>query len=395
MADMARLVVRDADSPRDALEAEQWASSVLGSLEVGRLGDAKLTDMFRSELCAAVELIGTRKSLATLRAFGAVGTETLRAQARVAADRISGASTDEPAWVEELGTWQPARAMLMSDDEFDDGLAVIVEFAGADSSSHTLGVCVDHNLGGLVKDVYVAGPLGELRGDLRSLGSDGSFLGLRDLDLAEARARIASALDVLDHTYDPPVDPSVRALRAFIEARLALLPPGGEHQPDVSEMSMEERGGLVEDFLACAEGGRWRDDDEAKDVIATVINFGADYNYGGPLRWSPTVVEIFMTSWLPRKVIDERSFFERVAEVLPDWVAYAGRRCNVRRQPLDGAISAVANCRDAMLEAIDDTGTWGPAKAFVAAAQSGGVDLSDSDAVERFTVVYNEQLGAR
>jgi hypothetical protein len=64
-------------------------------------------------------------------------------------------------------------------------------------------------------------------------------------------------------------------------------------------------------------------------------------------------------------------------------------------KPLDGAISAVANCRDAMLEAIDDTGTWGPAKAFVAAAQSGGVDLSDSDAVERFTVVYNEQLGAR
>lgn len=40
---------------------------------------------------------------------------------------------------------------------------------------------------------------------------------------------------------------------------------------------------------------------KARDVVELAIDFGADYNHGGPLRWSPVVVEVFMTNWLARK----------------------------------------------------------------------------------------------
>jgi hypothetical protein len=80
--------------------------------------------------------------------------------------------------------------------------------------------------------------------------------------------------------------------------------------------------------------------------------------------------------------------------VLPDWVAYAGRRRNVPSRAIDEAVAAVAEYRDEMLEATSDPGAWGPAKAFAAAAQGAGVDLSDPDALDAFVEQYNQQIFA-
>jgi len=106
------------------------------------------------------------------------------------------------------------------------------------------------------------------------------------------------------------------------------------------------------------------------------------------------VVEIFMTSWLTRKVVREPEFFRRVPAVLPDWVAYAGRRRNVPAAPLRDAVGAVKRYRKEMLAAASDPDAWGPAKAFAVAAQAAGVDLSDPDAVGEFVERYNDGLAA-
>ncbi|MDQ3631429.1 MAG: hypothetical protein M3417_09250 [Actinomycetota bacterium] len=151
---------------------------------------------------------------------------------------------------------------------------------------------------------------------------------------------------------------------------------------------------LLADFLGSSEGRRWRGDEDAQDVVHTAIEFGAGYNHGGPLRWSPVVVEIFLASWLPRKVAREHEFFQRVPEVLPDWVAYAGRRRGVPASSLREAVGAVGAYRDASLHAINDPEAWGPAKTFAVAAQQAGVDLSDPDAVARFVEQYNDRLAA-
>jgi hypothetical protein len=165
--------------------------------------------------------------------------------------------------------------------------------------------------------------------------------------------------------------------------------------PDECEqLTPEERRSLVDDFLSSPEGERWRGDEDAEAIAAIAIEFGADYKHGGPLRWSPTVVEIFMTGWLARKLPCEVEFFERVPEVLRNWVAYAGRRRGVPQTAVDHAVGAVSFFKQAMLDSVADPERWGPAKTFVMAAQQAGVDLTDADALNEFAERYNEELAA-
>jgi hypothetical protein len=87
-------------------------------------------------------------------------------------------------------------------------------------------------------------------------------------------------------------------MRALMDARMRLLPDGFELPDDDEEVTPEERESLLDGFLSSPEGQRWRSDEGAEEVAELAIDFGAGYNHGGPLRWSPVVVEIFMTSWL-------------------------------------------------------------------------------------------------
>jgi hypothetical protein len=391
---LAEIVVGDAHEPNDALEAEHWASCLLGALNVGRIVDAEIRERLRADLVPAVEALGSAEALATLRALSGVGVSTERGRARAAADRLAACGVREPVWASGVGAGRPVAAAFQYEEAFDDGVSVIVEFDGYGEEPHTLGIYIDNNAGGLVKDVFLAGPLSDVRAKLSVRAPNGVQLAVRDLELAEARARIVAALDVLDHTYEPPVDEDVSRLRALIEARVDLLPGGFQLRDEYEDIPQADRERMLEAFLASTPGKRWAGDEHAEEVVATAIDFGADYNYGGPLRWSPVVVEIFMTSWIARKVVREPAFFERVPDVLVDWVAYAGGLREVPTAALNEAIEAITAYRDAMLDAVSDPDAWGPAKAFAIAAHSAGVDLSDPAAVDEFVEQYNTQLQA-
>lgn len=394
LAGMAEIAVREAPELRDSLEAERWASCLIGTWHVRPMPGEDVEAMFFPGLVRALEALGTGSALATLRALAAVGAPDHAQRARLAAGRLAAAGVSEPAWSDGLGEPRPTAAALMYEEAFDDGVSVMVEFAGPGYERHTLGIYIDHNMGGLVKDVFLAGPLAEVCATFNRRAPNQVALASADLDLAEARARVEAALYVLDHTYDPPVNEDVRPMRALIGARMRLLPHGFELPDDDEEITPEQRDALLTDFLTSPEGRRWRGDEDAEDLAELAIGFGADYNHGGPLRWSPVVVEIFMTSWLARKVTREREFFTRVPEVLYDWVAYAGRRQGVPAAPLREAVAAVEHHRKEMLDAVGDPRAWGPAKAFTTAALDAGVDLTDRDEVERFIQRYNDGLAA-
>jgi len=394
LAGIAEIAVRDAHEPTDALDAEQWASCLIGTWHIRPMPGEDIEAIFFPGFVDALEELGTAPALATLRALGAVGAPDHARRARAAGDRLAASGLLEPPWSDGLGQARPTAAALMSEEAFDDGLSVMVEYSAPGVEPHTLGIYIDHNMGGLVKDVFLAGPLTEVRGKFNRRAPNHVGLAIRDLDLAEARARVEAALYMLDHTYDPPVTEDVRPMRALIEARTRLLPKGFELPDDYQEVTPEERDALLAGFLASPEGQRWRGDEDAEDVAALAIDFGADYNHGGPLRWSPVGVEIFMTSWLARKVTREPAFFKRVPEVLRDWVVYAGRRQGVPAAPLREAVAAVKLYREEMLDAVSDPEVWGPAKTFAVTAQQAGVDLADRDEVERFIERYNDGLAA-
>lgn len=395
LAGIAELTARDADQPEDALDAEHWASTMLGMMRDAPVppgDDAEAT--FLPGFTAALERRGTRKALATLRAVAAVSAPDYAVAARAAADRLAARGLPEPAWAPDLGSVRPTAAALMCEEAFDDGVSVMVEFTAPNVETHTIGIYIDHNTGGLVKDVFLAGPLSDVRSQMGRKAPNQVGLAIRNLDLAEARARAETAFDMLDHTWEPPVNEDVRPMRALIDARLRLLPEGFELPDDYVEITPDERDALLEDFLSSPGGRRWRGDEDAEDVAQLAIDFGADYNHGGPLRWSPVVVEIFMTSWLARKVTREPGFFERVPDVLSDWVKYACRRQGVPAAPLREAVAAVEECRGEMLDAVSDPEAWGPAKIIASAALEAGVDLTDPREVERFIERYNDGLAA-
>jgi hypothetical protein len=394
LAEMADIACRDAHEPVDALEAEQWSSCLIATWHVAPMLGEDIDAIFFPGLVDALEALGTAPALATLRALSAVGAPHHARRARAAGDGLAASGLPEPPWAGGLGRARPAAAALMSEQVFDDGGSVLIEFRAPGAEPHTVCVYVDHNMGGLVKDVFLAGPLAEIRGRIARHAPSHVSLSIRDLDLAEARARVEDALFMLDHTLDPPVDEDVRSMRALIEARMRLLPEGFELPDDRREITVEERGELLADFLGSPEGRRWRGDEDAEDVADLAIDFGADYNHGGPLRWSPVVVEIFMTSWLARKVSGEGDFFVRVPDVLRDWVKYAGRRRGVPAGSLRQTVASVKRHRREMLDTVRDPEAWGPAKALATAALAAGVDLTDREQVDRFLQRYNDSLAA-
>jgi hypothetical protein len=390
LARMAAAVVGDVHEVTDALDAEQWASALIGTWDALPASGEDMPPVFFTGFIDALEQLGSPRALATLRAVAAVGPGARGTRASGAADRLAARGIAEAPWAAALGQAMPTAAALVVDEAFDDGVSVLVEFRGDGYEPHTLGVYIDHNLGGLVKDVFVAGPLDEIR----NIFSRSAVVTIRDLALAEARARIDAARYILDHTFDPPVSEDVQPARAMLDARARLLPDGVELASEHREMTSGERDALLTDFLGSPEGRRWRDDEDAEDVVRLAIDFGADYNHGGPLRWSPVVVETFMSSWLARKVGREPAFFTHVPPVLADWVQYAGVRRGVPATPLREAVAAVEDYREEMLEAASDPAAWDPTKVFATAALDAGVDLADREQVERFIARYNAGLVA-
>jgi hypothetical protein len=388
LAEVARLAAGSVTEVPDAFTAEQWASNLLSTWQreapPGEPIDAGLFQAF----ARALQRVGTPGALTALRSLNAIGTPTVAGIAQDAAQPLVG--LEQPAWIDELGQARPVGAALLDEPAFDDGFSVMLEFAEPAGEHHTLSVYIDHNLGGIVKDVLLADTIDQVRARMDT-SPERDRVVFRDLDLGEARARVEAALDALDHTYEPPVDEDVFSLRALIEARLRLLPAGVEWRLPYEELPQAERDRLLADFLESDDGRRWRDDEVAEYVAQLAIDFGADYNHGGPLRWSAVVVEIFMLDWLARKVSEEAEFFARVPDVLADWVRYAGRRRGVPDELVREAAAAVEAYRGEMLEAVTDPASWGPAKLFATAATEAGVDLSDPAAVERFVEEYNRR----
>ena len=386
LTDLARSLAREAATLESALEAEQWASYVEGTWRSRGPLRADATRAFAKDLVRALERRGGDAARAGLTAMGAICSEPAGPLARGASERLAAKGAVEPPWTRALGAAKPIEAKLMYDEIFDDGVNVLVEFDHPDAV-HVLGVYIDHNLGVMVKDAFLGGTLAEIAAI--TADRDGAPVALAPLELDEAAARIAAALELTDMTLAPPVGEDFWSLRALIDGRLAALPEPGE-LPERPEVSIDEREALVQAFRASADGMPFATDQDALDIVSFAIDFCADYVDGRPLRWSPVVVELFMADWLPRKVLAEREVFERVPEVLPAWIRHAGSLRGIPPEAIETTVRSVDEWIEAMMGALDDEQSFSPAKQFMAAALDAGVDPSDPRGLERFVGDWND-----
>lgn len=369
-----------------ALEVEAWASTVWNVFERQQLVGADAVEVMGGGLIAYAGRDGSPASLIVLRALAAVAPEPYGTKAARAADRLVAAGASEPTWSALPGAQQATKAVLQFDPVDDDGITVMVGFDGL-GGPDTVGLYIDFNLGRMAKDVFiVAATVDEVRDRLET-DAVAEGIVFRDVTLTDAAAWWSEALATTDITLEPPVDDDVFRLRPLVDARLSVLPPGGEI-PVAYELNDAERDELLAEFVASPEAGVLVDGGADPELIGElafhILTFALDYVYGERLRFSPVMVEIFCSSWAPRKALLDEEELDLLSDVLRSWIEFVGRRRGIPDTAISGALEAVDRYEPTLRAESGDEANWGPAKLLARSLQSEGIDITDSKAVQAF-----------
>lgn len=295
-----------------------------------------------------------------------------------------------PEWAGELGESEIVSAAVLSERVFDDGRTVFLESRHPNGEQIAVGVYIDRNLGGMAKDVLLAGSIDEVAATLRAAEMDDVVeeLELEAIEPGIAAGLINEAIEFTDMTWDPPVEEDYWPGRAVARLRVDQTPQAvvPEERPEMSEVA---RDALLDDFLASPEGAGVARDGDAAWVATLAIDFCADYVDGDPLRWSPAVVELFMTDWVPRKVMTTEAMLTDLPDALAAWVRFAAGRRGVPAAALAITVSAISECSEEMYERAADPGVGGPSKQLLLAASEAGVDLEDPSALNGWMAGWN------
>jgi hypothetical protein len=395
---IARRVAREAEGLTGALDAELWASRLLGALWNQRANlplheSADYALIYGRPLVEAVARTDGPGARMALMIVGAVDDGELGGLARELAESLPDGHGRGPAWLGEVGDAEIMAAAVMREDVFDDGFTVFLEARHRAGETHAVGVYIDNNLGVMAKDILLADSIDRVAEVMRQNPGDDGELRLEQIDLAVAAAEIHAAMDLTEMTLDPPVSDDYAGLRALAMLR-ADEAPGGATATQREEMPTEDRDALRDEFLASPEGREFAPDGDEAFVVSLAIDFCADYVDGRPLRWSPVVVELFMAGWVPRKVLADAVVFGVLPAALDSWVRFAGRKQGTPEWAIALTQEAIPRWRDEMTSAGSDPANGGPAKQFLTAARQAGVDVTDEQALTTFVAGWNARSSA-
>lgn len=398
-ASLLRSAPKDLSDEIPALVVEMWASEMWSIWDHSELIDMDALEVFGGGMIDYAARRGTPAALMVLRALSSVAPEPYGSRARLRAESLAGGGVPERSWAQIIGTERPTSAWLSFDSIDDDGVSVMVGFE-AQGQESTLGIYVDHNLGGIAKDVFaVPAPIAEVLTRLRENPQDPDGLEFKEICLDDAATRWTAALEMTDLTFDPPTSEDLDHLRALIEVRLAALPLGGD-PPDHSALNDDERDELLAAFLESDETiGLMRIDDKdgenatVEELAEHILTYSMDYTLGTPWRFSPVMVEIFCLDWAPRKIAQDGDAFTLLPDVLAAWIRFVGRRRSIPEESIRTAVDAVYEFAPEMIELSQDPEAWGPAKTMALAVRKRGIDISNQAALDDFVDEVNRNGG--
>ena len=399
---VARRIVREAQGLTSALDAEIWASHLLGvfwdqryTLPIKEAASGDHSLIFGEPLIEAVALVGGVGARTALSVISSVhdGEFGMRA-GELAEQVVSDLGDPAQSWLDDVGDAEITSAAVMRESVFDDASNVFLEARHRNGETHAVGVLIDNNLGGMAKDILLADSIDRVAEVIRRHPEQGGELTLERIEPGVAAGRIHAAIDLTDMTLDPPVAEDYARLRALALIRADEAPNYVPVPEGREEMPHDERDQLRDEFLASPEGeGLGSDGDEAW-AISLAIDFCADYVDGRPLRWSPVVVELFMADWIPRKVLADQGLFDRLPSALDAWVRFVGRKSGTPEWAVEETRKAIPRWREAMVERGNDPAGGGPAKQFLTAARAAGVDVDDAGALQTFMAGWNARSQA-
>jgi hypothetical protein len=361
---LVRATLLEARDLTDALDAELWASRLLGLLWMQR-GNLARADAAPSEyvLAYGTPLIedlaraGGPSVLSALVAIAAVDDGELGVQAASVVETMLDRHEPVPRWLVDVGQAEITAAAVMRERVFDDAFTVFVEARHPSGEIHAIGVLIDNNFGVMAKDVVLADSIERVEEVVDQHPQPDGELRLDPVEPGQAAAQIRAAIDLTDMTVSPPVSKDYADLRAIALMR-AYAVPEGEVVVGRVQVPLSERDRLIADFLASPEGEGYAADGDEAFAVSLAVDFCADYADGRPLRWSPAVVELFMADWIPGKELTNGIALDRLPAALDAWVRYAGRRRSTPPWAVALTRRAIPRWRDAMTGSTTSLAAW-------------------------------------
>lgn len=348
-------------------------SAMLAALEPSRPGpfdpEPQLDAPTLEELVASfldVDLLETSALLAAMAALSS--DEMLR---RRIGRELTARAPALPRWLADLSNAAPSERVIEVVHVLGDGDDVLVGVRLADGQELTAVVYIDHNMGTLVKDAFVVPEAMDVLVEQMLILAADPDTEARDLDPADARARITEAIELGAITVPPLVSDSWPACRPFVEWAVAMLPEGGTgyRRP---EWDADDRAELVQRFLASPDADVL-DDPDHEDLLEPLLWFGTHYGPGDPLRWSATAVEILLLDWIPRKIVAEVSYLAKAPEVLRAFIRFSHQERGVRAELTAETLAALDEFEPEYQRLIRSPRPQGPA-ALLAAMGAFGVN---------------------
>lgn len=275
------------------------------------------------------------ETTALLAAIAELGPDELtRARARRA---LPARPHPLPDWLAGLGGTSVYRA-VESSHVLGDGDSVLLA-ARMPGHELTAVIYIDHNLGTVVKDAFPApSPVSDVVERMRE-AMDDPDVRFADIGLADARARIAQAIELGAITFPPFETETWPASRPLTEWLLRLLPGGGTGyvRPVWSKAAKKK---LASRFFG-SQFGRPLDDSDCRELLDQFLWFGTDYGPGDPLRWSPVAVEILLADWIPRKVVADPGYMSKAPALLRAFIRFCHAERGIRQALTEQTLAAV------------------------------------------------------
>jgi hypothetical protein len=350
---------------------------------IGCDAEQVVADGIIDDLAAA----GSPPAHAALLALGAVASGPAARRARAAARRLRLRGIAGPAWAPALATPPRLVRTIRATDPYGDVDGLALTFARRGLEEWHVAVLVDHGLGGLVKDAFALDAAG-----LDPWFESMSGLDITEVDVTELAGVVIRGMELADaHPVGPPIDDDYWATRALLAAWIRALP--GVDTSAAEPLTAEARGKLFDAFFTSPRGHSLADDGDgdAGFIVSTIIDHGADYGCGDPLRMSPRVVGTYLCDWFPRKVTAEKPTIGRVPAVLEAWVRFAGDHRSLPRHLVDETVAMIHVLADEFRSRSEDPQAFGMAKRITMAMRDEGVDISDPNAVERWIAGFNRR----
>ncbi|OKI67898.1 hypothetical protein [Micromonospora sp. CB01531] len=386
---------RDVTRLDSALDAEMLGAALLGS--VYAVAESDRETAVREFVAGFLAATSRRRSAAatTIRAVFAALVPDAEGATRVRPGAYA------PAWAGQLGRVHLTGAWAYG-DVYGDQTSYLATFAYDDDEGgpeHALVALVDHNIG-ITKDVFVGGPAGRIVEQARQICTEDELTWFRTEDPARMHAEVRRHLAVTDDLGELPAQGSLATDRALVGARLAVLPgPARAGAGDVPPPTDAERTRLVRAFLAAPEAARFGLDTVADAELASLhfclgllLDHAASFPDADPMRWSPTVAELFLLDWVHRRAVLDMDDAAMLPRVLRGWAAYAARQRGLPAAAVRRTDEAIEEMVPEFARLYTTGERRSPATAAVAQLMADGVDPDDPAALDAWIEANRHRL---